>query len=443
MICPVIHGQFTPLIFALNPKFPPEESGKINPPSSQNSGFIHGQNKVRINTSGREGMELLARFVTQDSTLPVVVMTAWGSVSGAVEAMRLGARDYVQKPWDNTRLVATLHSQVELGRALRESRRLERAQAREHAISTPNLIATASAMQTVLHLVERVGPSDAAVLVTGEHGTGKDVIARLLHAHSPRCERTFVPLNAGGISDGVFESELFGHVKGAFTDAKADRVGCFELAHQGTLFLDEIGNMQLTHQAALLRALQTGEYHPVGSSKVRQADVRVIAATNADLGEAVARGEFREDLLYRLNTVEIHLPALRERAEDIVPLASLFLSKQRARYNKPGLELSENALKALWEHPWPGNVRELEHAIERAVLLAQGRAIQPEDLMLKPARSTEATLNELTLEQAERLLIEKALSRSQGNVTQAAQALGMSRTTMYRRIQEIGIKVRE
>src|SRR5688572_25819853 len=289
-------------------------------------------NYARDTTSGREGLDLLARLVTADATLPVIVMTAWSSVEGAVEAMQRGARDYVQKPWDNQRLLSTVRTQIDLGRALRESRRLESETSRSRARDLPELVAESASMQPVLRLMERVAASDAHVLISGEHGTGKEVVARWLHAASTRAGRPFIAVNAGGVSDGVFESELFGHVKGAFTDARTDRAGCFELAEGGTLFLDEIANMPLNQQAKLLRVLQSGEYRPVGSSRVRRADVRFLAATNVDVRKEVAEGRFREDLLYRLNTVEIHLPPLRERREDIPPLAAHFARSLGGRY---------------------------------------------------------------------------------------------------------------
>jgi DNA-binding NtrC family response regulator len=393
-------------------------------------------NYARDTTSGREGMDLLTRLRELDPALPVVVITAWGSVEGAVEAMRRGARDYVQKPWDNARLLATLRAQVELSQALRQARRLEAESARRRGEALPALIAESRPMGAVLRLLEKVAPSDASVLITGEHGTGKEVVARWLHAASPRRERAFVAVNAGGLGEGVLESELFGHVRGAFTDAHADRAGCFELADGGTLFLDEIANMPAGHQAKLLRVLQTGEFHPVGSSKVRRAQVRVITATNADVAAEVAAGRFREDLLYRLNTVEIALPPLRERREDISPLASFFLRRRggAARAFAP------DAVDALLAHSWPGNVRELEHVVERAVLLAQGDVVTAADLALRGRGDGARRLEEMTLDEAERYLIERALAAHGGNVSEAARALGLSRSALYRRLQSLGVR---
>jgi DNA-binding NtrC family response regulator len=396
-------------------------------------------NYARDTTSGREGLDLVSKVQALDSTLPIVVMTAWGSVEGAVEAMRRGARDYIEKPWDNTRLLATLRTQIELGQALRTSQRLETENRRLRGPALPTLLAESRAMQSVLRQLERVAPSDANVLVTGEHGTGKEVIARWLHAASHRAAMPLVTVNAGGISEGVFESELFGHVKGAFTDAKTDRVGCFELADRGTLFLDEIANVPLKQQAKLLRVLETGEFQRVGSSRAKMANVRVISATNANLPREVADGKFREDLLYRLNTVEIELPPLRDRREDIPLLATHFLLEQATRYRKPVREFDAGGMRALLAHPWPGNVRELRHAVERAVLMAAGGAVTAEDLNLRAASEGSAGIDEMTLEDAERYLIRKALARADGNVSRAAEALGVSRSALYRRLQYYGL----
>ncbi len=403
-------------------------------------------NYARDTTSGAEGLDLLRQIVSQESHLPVVVMTAWGSVEGAVEAMRRGARDYVEKPWDNARLVSILRAQVELGRALRTGQRLEQENRLLRKDGLPELIAAARSMQPVLRMMERVGPSDASVLITGEHGTGKDVVARWLHASSPRAPKPLVTVNAGAIADGVFESELFGHVKGAFTDARSDRVGAFELADGGTLFLDEIGTMPMDQQAKLLRVLQTGEMARVGQSRTRRVDVRVVSATNSDIPRAVEEGRFREDLLFRLNTVEIHLPALRERREDVPLLANHFLRRQAAQYRKPIAGFDPEAMQLLLGYAWPGNIRELEHTVERAVLLAGGEWIAAEDLTLRArtpsasgAGAGVAALAEMSLEDAERVLIRKALERHDGNVSQAAEALGLSRSALYRRLQRFGL----
>jgi DNA-binding NtrC family response regulator len=392
-------------------------------------------NYARDTTSGKEGMDLLGRLRDLDPTLPVVVMTAWGSIEGAVEAIRRGARDYLQKPWDNSRLLATLRAGLELRQALRAVNRLGAEAARTRAHELPAIVATSRAMAQVMTLVEKVAASNASVLITGEHGTGKEVVARALHAASARRDRAFVAVNAGGLSDGVLDSELFGHVKGAFTDAKTDRTGCFELADGGTLFLDEIANMPLAQQSRLLRVLQTGELHPVGSSRARRVDVRVLAATNAEITREAADGRFREDLLYRLNTVEIRIPPLRERRDDIAGLARAFLE-----VSATPKRLSANAMEALLAHTWPGNVRELEHVIERAILLATGDDIAADDLALRARADAPPRLEEMTLEQVERYLIERALAAQGGNVSEAARVLGLSRSALYRRLSSLGVR---
>ncbi len=397
-------------------------------------------NYARDTTSGREGLDLLPRLRELDRTLPIIVMTAWGSVDGAVEAMRQGAWDYIEKPWDNARLMATLRSQLELGKAIRRTMRLEGENALLRKDGVPNLIAASPRMRPVLQLMERIGPSDANVLVTGEHGTGKEMVARWLHAVSPRSGHTFVAVNMGGLSEGVFESELFGHVKGAFTDAKTDRVGRFELADRGTLFLEEIANISLALQAKLLRVLQTGEVERVGSSRAHAVNARIVSATNVDLHAETGAGRFREDLLFRLNTIEIHLPPVRERREDIPALAIHFLKRHAARYQKALGAFDAAAMQALLDHSWPGNIRELDHAIERAVLLAQGDTVRAADLALRPgAQGAASRYEELTLEEAERVLIQKALTRYDGNVSQAAKALGLSRSALYRRLSTHGL----
>jgi len=402
-------------------------------------------NYTRDTTSGQEGLDLLARVREIDPTLPVVVMTAWGSVELAVEAMQRGARDFVQKPWDNARLLTILRTHTELATALRKGERLEaeNKMLREDggAQGRPLLIAQSAAMQPVLELVRHVGPSDANVLITGENGTGKEVVARTLHALSGRASKTMVTVNAGALAEGTFESELFGHVRGAFTDAKSDRVGRFELADGGTLFLDEIANVPVNLQPKLLRVLETGEFERVGSSQTRRVDVRVLSATNANLKEDSVTGRFRQDLFFRLNTVEIYLPPLRERPEDIPALAEHFLRLHAQRYRKELRGFGPAALEALAAYAWPGNVRELDHVVQRAVLLARTDEVRPADLGLQPARTegVERRLEEMSLEEVERLLIQKALRRFGGNVSQAAEALGLSRSALYRRMQKFDI----
>jgi len=396
-------------------------------------------NYTRDTTSGQEGLELLNRIQNLDTTLPVIVMTAWGSVELAVEAMRRGARDFIQKPWDNARLSAILKTQIELGRALRTGQRLEAENRVLRAKRFPQLIAQSAAMRPVLDVISRVGPSDANVLITGENGTGKGLVAQTLHSVSLRSTRPLVTVNTGGLAEGVFESELFGHVKGAFTDAKTDRVGRFEMADGGTLFLDEIANISQGLQSKLLRTLETGEFERVGSSKTRRVDVRVFSATNADLTAAVTEGRFRQDLLFRLNTIELRLPPLRDRREDLPILAAHFLRQHAEHYRKPIKDYDEGAIKALLAHAWPGNVRELDHAVERAVLMAQGDVIRAVDLGLRAGREGPPRLEEMSLEDVEALLIKKALARFNGNVSHAANALGLSRSALYRRLQRYGL----
>jgi len=402
-------------------------------------------NYARDTTSGREGLELLEKLRALDPYLPVVVMTAWASVDVAVESMRRGARDFVEKPWDNARLQSILATQVELGRALRRGQRLEaenRILRGAEGGRSSRMIAASTAMRPVMELVERIAPSEANVLITGEHGTGKSLMAEVIHELSSRSGEALVTVNTGALSGTVFESELFGHVRGAFTDAKEDRVGRFELAHRGTLFLDEIANITPAQQAKLLRVVETGELERVGSSRTRRIEVRILSATNADLQDEVESGRFRQDLLFRLNTVTIHLPPLRGRREDVPLLAARFLTRHAGRYRKTLSGFDAGAMKALLAYPWPGNVRELDHVIERAVLMARGEEIAEEDLGLSEAAAASVAprLEEMTLEEAERVMIQKALERHEGNVTEAAKALGLSRSALYRRLEKYDLE---
>lgn len=393
-------------------------------------------------TSGAEGLELMERIRSIDSLVPVIVMSAWGTIDLAVEAVRGGARDFVQKPWDDERLVATLRTHAQLYQAVRQSQRLEAANKLLGGRGTPTFIASAPSMRQLLDMIAQVGPSDANVLITGEHGTGKEVVAQTLHAVSTRAEKPLIAVNTGGLPEGTFESELFGHVKGAFTDAASDRIGRFEMADGGTLFLDEIANVPLRQQARLLRVLETGAMERVGSSRTQRVDVRVISATNADLEAECQARNFRQDLLFRLNTVEIHIPPLRERCEDIPALAGHFLAKYRTRYNKKLPGFAPATLDRMMEYGWPGNVRELDHAVERAVLMAREDMIQTSDLGLNnPAKARNTNLGDMSLEEAEALLISKALARYSGNVSQAAELLGLSRGTFYRRMEKYGLYV--
>jgi DNA-binding NtrC family response regulator len=418
---------------------PAEALGAIE--SREFDAVLMDLNYARDTTSGQEGLDLLSRIQMVDSSLPLIVMTAWSSVEIAVEAMRRGARDFIPKPWENNRLLAILRTQIELRQALRKASRLEAENRLLRSESRPAMIAESAVMQPVLELIGRVGPSDANILITGEHGTGKEVVAQTLHALSARASRPMVTVNAGGLSEGIFESELFGHVKGAFTDARTDRVGRFELAEGSTLFLDEIANVPLNLQAKLLRVLETGELERVGSSSTRRVDVRVLAATNADVNAEVSAGRFRQDLLFRLNTIEIHLPPLRERREDILLLAHHFLRGYSQRYRKTISGFDSAATQLLREHPWPGNVRELDHAVERGVLLSTGPLVHAADLGLRaPTPAGAARLEEMSLDEVERHLIQRTLGRHENNVSQAAKALGLSRSALYRRLQKYGLE---
>jgi DNA-binding NtrC family response regulator len=402
-------------------------------------GVLIDLNYTRDTTSGQEGLDLVTQVKEIDAQMPVVVMTAWGNIDLAVEAMRRGAGDFIQKPWENARLLTVLRTQMELHRSQRKMQWLEAENRILRAPGAPDFIASAPSMRNVLETMSRVGPSDANVLITGEHGTGKEVVAQTLHRLSSRAARTLVAVNTGALPEGTFESELFGHVKGAFTDARADRIGRFELANEGTLFLDEIANIPVRQQAKLLRVLETGELERVGSSKTQRVNVRMLSATNADLRAECAAGRFREDLLFRLNTVEIALPPLRERREDIPELAAHFLARYAARYRRVILGLEPGALQMMLSYPWPGNVRELDHTIERAVLMARGERIDAPDLGLNTQRGAAQSMDDMSLEAVEAILIRKALARTGGNVSHAADALGLSRGALYRRIEKYGL----
>jgi DNA-binding NtrC family response regulator len=395
-------------------------------------------NYTRDTTSGQEGLEVIPKLQEIDNTLPIVVMTAWATIDLAVEAMKRGARDFVPKPWDNERLLTIVRTQIELAGALRKGRRLEAANQLLRG-GAPNLIADSPAMRPVIEMISRVAPSDANVLMTGENGTGKGLVAQALHALSPRGSHSMITVNMGGLSEGVFESELFGHVKGAFTDAKTDRAGRFELADESTLFMDEIANIPLNQQAKLLRMIETGEFERVGSSKTLHSNVRIISATNSNLTDEVAAGRFRQDLLFRLNTIEIPLPPLRDRREDIMALANSFLRQHAQRYRKELAGFDEPARERLMQHQFPGNVRELDHIIERAVLMAQGSQIKASDLGLTSGRDDSGRLEDMSLEEVEAFLIKKALARANGNARRAAEALGLSRSAFYRRLQHYGL----
>ncbi|MNU58211.1 Alginate biosynthesis transcriptional regulatory protein AlgB [compost metagenome] len=399
-------------------------------------------NYSRDTTSGVEGLTLIAEMARLRPTLPVIAMTAWANIQMAVDAMRSGARDFIEKPWQNARVLAVLETVIAAvpGRG--------NAGAATEDLGSPDdagLIAQSASMRRVLDELRAVAGSDASILLLGENGTGKTLLASRLHGASRRAQAPFVRVDVGGLAPTLFESEMFGHVRGAFTDARKDRVGRFEMADGGTLFLDEIGNLPLEQQPKLLRAIEDGQFEKLGTSLTRRVDVRLVSATNASLRDLVDEGRFRRDLLYRLNTIEIHIPALRERCEDILPLAQKALERSCHRYNTPALRFSAAAERALREHAWPGNVRELEHTMERVALLARGPRVEVEDLRLTPAQSpapalASGTLGGITLESAELLLLRQALQTSGGNLQSAAEQLGITRQSLYRRLEKHGLR---
>ncbi len=393
-------------------------------------------NYVEDTTSGKEGLALISALRQADEELPVVAMTGWGTIGIAVEAMQRGAADFVEKPWkDNTRLLSIVRTQLQLGAARRRDRKLSAENALLRQQGDRTVVSQSPAMTQVLSMARRVATSTMPILITGENGTGKSLLAEYIHRHSARAPGPFISVNMGAISESTFESEMFGHTRGAFTDAKSDRIGRVELADQGTLFMDEVANLPLAQQAKILRLLEERHYEKLGSSHTRQADIRFISATNADLDTMVAERGFRQDLLYRLNGVTLRIPSLRERQADIRPLAESFLERARQHYGSPARRFSQPALRALEHYPWPGNIRELQHVVERSVLLAQQEDIVEGDLQLaKTAPAQPAELAQMSLEQAEVWFIQQALDRHQGNASEAAKALGLSRSALYRRL---------
>jgi DNA-binding NtrC family response regulator len=397
-------------------------------------------NYVEDTTSGKEGLALITALREVDEELPIIAMTGWGTIGIAVEAMQRGAADFIEKPWgDNRRLLNVIRTHMKLGAAQQRERRLS---AENELLRDPGdskrIVRESAAMKQVLSMAERVAASELPILITGENGTGKSLLAHYIHRHSSCAQGPFISVNMGAIAETTFESEMFGHVKGAFTDAKAARIGRVELADQGTLFMDEIANLPLAQQAKILRLLEERQYEPLGSSHTKHASIRFVSATNADLDGLVAERGFRQDLLYRLNGVTLKIPALRERRADIRPLAESFLAKARRHYGSAACRFSEQALAALERYPWPGNIRELEHVVERSVLLAQQEEILEGDLQLAPPKNplgvADDELARLTLEQAESWFIQRALDRHRGNAAEAARALGISRSALYRRL---------
>lgn len=397
--------------------------------------------------SGLEGFHWLDQILEIDPSSVVVLITAFGSVDLAVKAIKAGASDFVMKPWENEKLLATLLSAMKLKSSKTEIQQLKDQQAVLKADldeKFKDIIGQSPNMMQVFDTIDRVAETDANVLVLGENGTGKELIARSLHRNSNRADNPFVSVDLGAITESLFESELFGHVKGSFTDAKTDRPGRFEVANRGTLFLDEIGNLSLPLQAKLLTALQNKKITRVGSNRVIDVDIRLICATNMPLYEMVQKGEFRQDLLYRINTIELLLPALKERGEDIPVLADHYLKQYTKKYNKDIYKFSEAALIRLGKYHWPGNVRELQHAVERAVIMSRDNILQPEDFFFNAAQQPkenngEISLDQYNLEDVERILIRKVLAKHNGNVTHAAQELGLTRSSLYRRLEKYGL----
>jgi DNA-binding NtrC family response regulator len=397
-------------------------------------------NYARDTTSGEEGLELLERLRRQAPELALVAMTAWGNVPLVVQAMRRGAADFVEKPWDNTRLIRVLKAQIALGEASRRQQRLEAENAILRGDLQQDLVAESWPMRRVLEMLEKVAGSDANVLVLGENGTGKSVIAQRLHSLSPRASAAFVKVNMGGIAENVFESEMFGHVQGAYTDARNERIGRFELADGGTLFLDEVGNVPASQQPKLLRVLEDGEFERLGSSQTRHVDVRLVSATNADLAADVAKGRFRQDLLYRLNTFEIVIPPLRERRDDVLPLARAFLARSSARYGRGQPRLAPSAEHALLAWHWPGNVREMQHLMERVALLVHRDEVDSAALSFGEVATPAPDLAGMTLDEMEVWTVQRALDRHGGNLQRVAQALGITRQSLYRRLEKHGLR---
>ncbi|MBL37986.1 MAG: sigma-54-dependent Fis family transcriptional regulator [Xanthomonadales bacterium] len=402
---------------------------------------LFDMNYSRDTTSGAEGLALLESLLEVDDSVPMVAMTAWGSIELAVEALKRGAVDFLEKPWDNNRLLTIVKTQLERMAALERAERLSRAaELEQRSRVAEGIVAESSGMRNLLDMAGRVAASDASILITGDNGVGKGMLAEQIHRWSSVADQVFVSVNMGSIPESLFEAEMFGHARGAFTDAVEARAGRFELADGGTLFLDEVGNLPVAQQAKLLRVLETGQFERVGENRTRKSSVRLIAATNADLPGMVERGEFRRDLYFRLNTIELDIPPLHQRPDDILPLAERFLARNNRKYKRRA-SFSAEARRALQAHAWPGNVRELAHAVERAVLLCGEAPIEPGNLMLQPAAGREPAPDLVQpLEEIERQAIEQALARFDDDVNQAAEALGLSRSAMYRRLEKYRIR---
>lgn len=400
-------------------------------------------NYTQDTTSGKEGLELLAEIKKIDADLPIVVMTAWGSVENAVKAMQEGARDFVQKPWENERLLSIIQNQLLRSAAEKKNQKLSQENSllrNQIELDEGNILAQSQAMQALLEQLQKVAQTDAAILLTGENGTGKSLLARKIHEASARKGQPFICVNMGSIPESLFESEMFGHVKGAFTGANEHRIGRFELAHGGTLFLDEIGNTPIEQQAKLLRVLEQRQFEKVGSSQTQQSDCRIICATNANLTEAADAGIFRQDLLYRINTVILEVPALRQRRDDILPLTHFFLEKYCRQYHKPVLQIAKETQNYLRDYHWPGNIRELSHVIERAVILSESNAKTIADIggigQVKADTNNDGFDHNASFDDIEKAVLKERLDRFNGNGVEAAKSLGMSKSALYRRLEK-------
>jgi len=387
-------------------------------------------------TSGEEGLRFLTWLSKSDFVIPVIAMTGWSNVDLAVNAMRLGACDFVEKPWNNQRLIQIIRQQLKLAGLEVQNQKLKQ---QLESVTEPDFTWHSAAMEKLLGQIDSVAATEASILLSGDNGTGKSHLAQRIHQQSERASNAFISVNMGAISESLFESEMFGHKKGAFTDAKENRIGRFELAKHSTLFLDEIANIPHSQQAKLLRVLESGEYEVLGSSQTQQTNSRVISATNGDIAQLIADGAFREDLYFRLNTIELRVPSLQERLQDIVPLAKHFIALHSKKYKREELSLTSGAIQALEAYHWPGNVREMSHLMERAVLLAQSSSLEQEDLYLSNLKQNNS-LPMMTLDQAEQILIEQALVLSHNNVAKAGILLGLTKSTMYRRIEKYGIQ---
>ncbi len=401
-------------------------------------------NFTRDVSSGKEGFYWLDKILAIDPDAVVILVTAYGDVEMAVRAIKAGATDFVLKPWQNEKLLGTLSAAMTIRRSRKQ---VEQLRSRQQHLGEEldhhfhGFVGSSPAMQSVFATIQKVAKTEANVLVLGENGTGKELVARELHRQSLRAQEAFISVDMGSLNAALFESELFGHMKGAFTDASSDRAGRFETASGGTLFLDEIGNLPLPLQTKLLTVLQNREVTRIGSNKPHHIDIRLISATNQPIAELVAEKKFRQDLLYRINTVEIRLPPLRERIEDIPLLLHHFLKEYEGRYHKPGMQIADGTIDSLVRYPWPGNVRELEHAVERAIILCEGNLLRREDFLMPAGREgiEENNAIEPKLEAMEKSVIQKTLAKHGGNITQAAKELGLTRTALYRRLDKYGL----